>query len=157
MRTISINLYQFEELSDAAKDKARDWFRSVDDGDAWGYEWQDSLKLFCEYFSLTTDSWEVSTHAYSHCKVTARDDDIENLTGLRAWKWLANNGHFKPELLSGNCPFTGYCGDEDLLDPIRTFRDKPDLELTLGELFQQCADAWVKAWVADMEYARSDD
>lgn len=33
MRTESINIYQFDELSESAKEKARDWWRSVDDRD----------------------------------------------------------------------------------------------------------------------------
>ncbi len=33
MRTITTNLYQFDELSDKAKDKARDWYREASAGD----------------------------------------------------------------------------------------------------------------------------
>lgn len=32
MRTIAKNIFQFSELSDAAKEKAREWYRSTDDG-----------------------------------------------------------------------------------------------------------------------------
>lgn len=38
MRTKTIKLYQFDELSDEAKEKARDWYREV----GFDYEWYDS-------------------------------------------------------------------------------------------------------------------
>jgi hypothetical protein len=42
MRTIEVNLYQFDELSDEAKGKARDWFRELEaqDFDAYGELWE---------------------------------------------------------------------------------------------------------------------
>ncbi|UGY15200.1 antitoxin of toxin-antitoxin stability system [Bradyrhizobium septentrionale] len=33
MRTITVELFQFDELSDKAKEKARDWYRSASEGD----------------------------------------------------------------------------------------------------------------------------
>lgn len=39
MKTIRVNLYQFDELSDKAKEKARDWFRT----NYPEYEWWDSI------------------------------------------------------------------------------------------------------------------
>jgi hypothetical protein len=33
MRTIETNVYKFDELSDAAKERARDWFREASAGD----------------------------------------------------------------------------------------------------------------------------
>jgi len=34
MRTATINIHTFDELSDTAKEKARDWWRECDDGDS---------------------------------------------------------------------------------------------------------------------------
>lgn len=33
MKTITLNLYEFDELSDAAKEKAREWYRRASEGD----------------------------------------------------------------------------------------------------------------------------
>jgi hypothetical protein len=33
MRSITVNLYQYDELSDKAKEKARNWYRSCDNGE----------------------------------------------------------------------------------------------------------------------------
>ena len=38
MKTKTINLYTFEELSESAKEKARDWWRSCNDGDSFWSE-----------------------------------------------------------------------------------------------------------------------
>ena len=35
MRTEALHIYTYEELSDDAKEKARDWYRSIDDANFW--------------------------------------------------------------------------------------------------------------------------
>ena len=77
------------------------------------------------------------------------------LSGVRAWKWLQNNGWFDLAENS-DCPLTGYCGDECLFDAIREFKAKPDSR-TLAELFQDCADGWHKGYSDDIEYQNSDE
>ena len=41
MRTIQTNLYKFDELSDKAKERAREWFRRCDDGEFAEYVFDD--------------------------------------------------------------------------------------------------------------------
>lgn len=46
MRTIKTNVYKFDELSDDAKEKARDWYRQGYDGaDVWEYVKDDAKEI----------------------------------------------------------------------------------------------------------------
>lgn len=46
MRTATINYYKFDELSDKAKDRARDWWRhSGPDGDWWEQTYEDAAQV----------------------------------------------------------------------------------------------------------------
>lgn len=53
MREVTVKLYQFEELNERAKEKARNWFREARDGE---YDWdwirEDARNIGLEIFSL---------------------------------------------------------------------------------------------------------
>jgi hypothetical protein len=119
----------------------------------WGNENVDSLKAFCDYFNLSGMDCRISPCSYSYASATIQDDDIANLSGVRLFKYI---GHNFPIDLSGGCPFTGYCFDENLLDNIREFMKKPDSR-TFQELINDCLDSWVKAYVSDLEYTYTDE
>ena len=158
-QTVTTNIYTYDELSAAAKSNARDWYRAVDSGDTWSEDYRQSLAGFVDLIPYETRTdFEVAAFAYSYCKIdTDLPEAVQGLTGVHAWKWFRNNGFFDDKLLSGSCPFTGYCADEDLLDPIRKFRDKPDTGLSLIDVLDLCVSAWVSAWVADLEHQASDE
>jgi len=149
--------YKFNELSDDAKDAARDWYRT-DLEFCWADEWRESLKGFCDHFPAAARDWSISTWSYSYVEIESTEsDDVNELTGIRLWKWLNNTGHFNAKTLSGEYPLTGFYGDELLLDPIREFRDRPNSTTTLPELMQACGDAWLMAYIAEWEYSYSDE
>jgi hypothetical protein len=56
MKIVEVKLYQFDELSDKAKEKARDWFRSVDDFDANYEPAETAAKLLGIEFGVRTIS-----------------------------------------------------------------------------------------------------
>lgn len=58
MKTVSVNVYSFDGLSESAKEKARNWWRSVDDRDV--SHVLDSFKAEMEEFGV-----EVSNFTYS--------------------------------------------------------------------------------------------
>jgi hypothetical protein len=62
MRTEIIEVYQFAELSDKAKEKAREWYRSNSDFHG-SDENLDSIKAFCEHFDIRLKNWEVSPYS----------------------------------------------------------------------------------------------
>lgn len=53
-----------------------------------------------------------------------------------------------------NCPLTGYCVDNSLLDPIWKFMDSPD-NRTFKDLLDDCFGEWIKDCEADYEYSTS--
>lgn len=183
--TITRKLYTFDELSETAKEKARDWYR-----DGSEYFWTDenkgSLNAFCDLFGIEPN-WEVSSWGYSYCYPKYREYNApvneaseEEISGLRLRTYLLNNyGHVltigkpygKYERVNGvwrykrrsrvlfvtnDCPFTGYCMDESLLAPIRAFIENPDSR-TYSELIQDCLDSWLSDFRADLEYQYSDE
>lgn len=58
MRTIEQRIYQFDELSDAAKDRAREWYRNDPyRNDYLADEYRASLQAFEDYCPIL-DSWK---------------------------------------------------------------------------------------------------
>ncbi len=46
MREITVNLYQYNELSEKAQEKARDWYRRASEGDSWWeYIYEDAANV----------------------------------------------------------------------------------------------------------------
>lgn len=58
MRTIETTIYTFDELSDTAKEKARDWYRNGFEYPWWS-EVQTSLKTFCDGFGVKVLDYEM--------------------------------------------------------------------------------------------------
>jgi hypothetical protein len=62
MRTDTIEIFKFDELSDTAKETARDWYRSNADFH-WSDESKESITAFCDHFGIRLKSWEVSPYS----------------------------------------------------------------------------------------------
>lgn len=62
MRTDIIEVFKFDELSDSAKEKARDWYRSNADFH-WSDESKESIIAFCDHFGIRLKSWNVSPYS----------------------------------------------------------------------------------------------
>lgn len=153
--TITKNVYQFHELPADTQSHILQRWRN-DNYFPWDEEWRDSLNGFCQIAPIVNVKWEVGIWGRSFATCEVRDEAVSELSGIRAWKWLLNNGLFDEKLISGNCPFTGYCGDEDLLDAIRKAKVNPAGIISLHELFNDCLHSWAMAYEADMEYFHSE-
>ena len=72
MRQETIDIFRFEELSEDAKEKARQWYRQ-----GMEYHWMDesreSIERFCEEFGVTLRDWEVSTWRPFHYSTDAEN------------------------------------------------------------------------------------
>lgn len=141
-------------------DKAFEWIRNNwhDLGNNCVEESVDSLKSFClffqvdlsEYsigiFSERSENWVIDVHA-----------DLEKLRGVRLWKYINNNFIAQhPDILSGNCPFTGVCYDENLLDEMRAFITRPD-DRDWKSLLNDCIADLYTALHSGGEYIYSDE
>jgi hypothetical protein len=159
-RTGTVTVYKYEELSDRAKEKARDWYQSCGDCFSWGEESLDSLKAFAEYFNLKIRDYSLggSDNRYNHVKWDLNfDDHWLEIKNVRLWKYM-NNQMVLPGL-EGDCPFTGYGMDENLLDPIREFMKRPEsnTDVTWKDLIGRCIDKFVEAYRDEVDYAYSDE
>jgi len=56
-----------------------------------------------------------------------------------------------------NCPFTGVCYDEDILQKIWEWLENPDWKITLHDLFENCFHYFLKSWEDEDDYDISDE
>lgn len=152
MRTIEIKIVKFEELDDKGKKKAIEEYRNNTD-----YHWindnDESLKEFAKRFNLVIKDYDYG-YGYGSIRFdTKLSDDVEQLNGLRLWKYLYNN-HL--ETIRSK-DLTGYCCDYSLIQPLEDYMKKPNLRLDYVYLMRLCLDAWIKYCREDYEECQSDD
>jgi hypothetical protein len=138
MRTETIEVFQFDELSDDAKEKARYWSRSNVDF-FWCEEGIDSIKTFCNHFGVRLTTWNVAPYANP-------DYSAEYFNShFRGMKLKDFKRDYMP---------TGYCLDYDLW---MTFYDQFKATGSAKKAFD---DALWKGFIGlrnDMEFQLSDE
>jgi len=152
MRTVCKDVYKYAELSERAKEKARDWYRYGPGASyPWSGETQDTLKAFEKALPIKIKNYsygEGGGRDFISFEVT--DQNVEEIKGLRLRTWLINNfirniekgkyqstagtyddaGKYQYKKRYSNvtkeisCPFTGVCFDEDIIDAVREFVDR---------------------------------
>lgn len=173
-RVIETEVFYFDQLSDKAKEKARDWWRDCEASDpSWAQERRESLEGFCKVMPLKRPFWEYDSCSYHVGAAFDSDECVGKFKGsrsighlltyysgvLRVPKVYEINGKKRTSKVlfeETDCPFTGYCADEALLDPIREYLKKPDMDLTFKELMQKCLDSWGYDCMKDMQWLLSD-
>lgn len=86
MRTIRTKVYQFSELSKAAKQKAIESIRNIKADNQFYYdEIVESVKAVCELFNLKTG------RQFSDIRTSHIYDNILKLKGIRLYKYIVNN------------------------------------------------------------------
>lgn len=175
-RTIETKVYHFDQLSDEAKEKARDWWRQAEAEDpAWANERRESLEAFCKEFPIEVKGWEYDAYSYRIHKVWTAGSDSQAIKGKRLIGFLlaeygprilwepkvyekdGKKRRSKVTVVDTSCKLTGYCMDECLLDPIRKYLKAPDMNLHYCELLAQCLDAWGQACVDDVADSMKDE
>lgn len=169
MRTIEVNLYSFNELSEDAQRTALNNFEPHV-----GYIWDDaqqSIKAFAEEFNVRFPR-QYDNPSFGHI-----DDCILELSGTRLRTYLLNNfysilferkpqGEYKAgkyprrskiQYTETCCPFTGVCYDEDLLSDIRKFIASPDTNTTFEQLLRDCVHNLHKSVEDEIQYRHSDE
>lgn len=150
-KTIRTKVYRFEALGKNAKQTAIEDFRNDNYEDTYlSDEAWESIKAFGKAFDInfrSIDYLETYRNKYSF----EMEDNILELSGIRLRTYLLNNyssilferkhyGQYKKrengkyrydryskiQTIESCCPFTGVCWNEDLLQPIRNFIDKPN-------------------------------
>ena len=129
MRTVSTNLYTYDELSDKARSKARDWWRNLEANDPpWLEDYRDSERAALKFIRL-----------YS------RPDNLDELyaatEAMRA----------DPDK---SCPWTGNSPDEVAIDAILAAKNQG--YETSNQVCAKVEKAMSAAWDDEVAYAMSE-
>lgn len=140
MHKIETTVFLFPELSDDAKEKAREWGRQVIEEDPlWAGEWRDSLNAFCDHFGVTLKEWEVCLYRGVSYTVTLENSQFRGV---------------RPKDFSRDHRPTGYYGDCALW---QSFYDEFKRTGDAKHAFDHAIHAGLIAWRDDWEWQLSDD
>lgn len=153
MRTVPLQIFKFSELSDEAKDRAKNDY-AASCGYAWADEELDSLKALTAHFDGRLKHWEIDWFDNSPSSASF---DMPDMEPEEIKSRLDKLGTFDPKTLKGHgdCKLTGYCGDENAIDGFRIAWHEGERDLT--QLMQAAFHAWIKAAHADCASQFEDD
>lgn len=174
MRKIEIKVFSINELSEDAQEKAyQKWIEHFDY--VWAGENKDTLDEFEKLFPVEVTNWSYDTCDYNIRFRMTCDDEIAELRGQRLATYIVNNyynslykgkyyskninGTFKSRrskiIKEASCVLTGYCMDEDILEPIYKFLKNPCEHTTFEDLMEDCLNSWGRACRNDCEHSSS--
>ncbi len=137
MKTIKLNIYNIDELSDEAKEKAhQDYISSEYFEYSWLNESIESVKAFCNAFNCDLIDYELSTYRQGYLKSNIDNECIRGIT--------------KKDLPRLNAYLSGYCLDSDLM-----YSFYENYQGDIIEAFNNALDDGLKAITKDMEYQES--
>ena len=138
METVQIEVFTFDELSEEAKEKAREWWRHGMDF-AWSDESRGSIEAFCDHFGVRLKDWEVGPfQPFSY----STDAENRHFRGIRLSQ------------IDRDAMPTGYCLDATLWI---TFHDHFKKTGDAKGAFDAALWGAFKEWRDDMEYQLSDE
>ena len=150
MKTRTINVYKFNELSDTAKETALHNYYSS----GCEYFWDDAaintLIAYAEHFGCRITNYAIDFLNHAHTSISIEynfdisDSEIKVL--------LDELGEYDNETLRGlgECKLTGYCMDEDIIDGFRIawYNGERDIR----ELICSGIETWKVATENDANY-----
>lgn len=177
MRILQTKVYKFDELSEEAKEKAREWIRETNNQDSYPLdEMMGSLKALFEAAHLAIRDYSIGGYNRDNYVKFDMVETTKELTGKRAIAWLENNlisglritpSQFKAKqkayMSYGDayrigkvkpCPLTGVCYDEDLLEALQ--KAVKDGE-TLNDAVKSLADVVGNMAKKEYEYQNEDE
>lgn len=140
MRTIEQTIFNYSELEDSAKERAREWFSSG--GYTWIDEGLDSVRAFCAHYGVKITDYDLSPYSYSSIDTNVENCHVRGVTLKQVEK--------EKDLMP-----TGYCLDCDLF--ITMFESMRDNGGNALQAFKDAIEAGKKAIIAEMEYQDSDE
>lgn len=153
MRTETVNIYRFSELSPEAQQKAiADYYR---DGDYhWDSENYATREAFEGMIELTDNNRDLSgIRLMAYLWNNYGHNLYEGKYYSTGGKWIDGKYNYKKRYSKCqfvcDCPLTGYGMDMDILKPFIEAMHKP-YKWTFADLYQECLDAWQKAYDADI-------
>ena len=147
MRIETIEVYEFTELSEEAKEAARDWYCTIEASDP-PEDWVASMGAFADIIGISLIDWVLAAESNrSYVQWAWKDKpDTEGMTPLRLRTWIINNwlpefkkykylGYSKKKFVHiysriqysySDCPLTGCFTDMGLIATILNFVNAPD-------------------------------
>ena len=142
-----------------------------------------TLNKFCELFNITYRIDYDHQHRFISWDFQySGDEELGERVGKYVWRYLNNhyyairkhkyfikqrydkNGKFDYKIryskvmwIEGDCPFTGMCYDEDILQPIFDWYRKPNMNISIHDLLQECFDNFMRCWESEDDYRMSDE
>jgi hypothetical protein len=157
MKTKTINVYTFAELSPKAKDKVRYQYEIDLGGANWyrGDEYISSLKALTRFFDGVLRDYELDWSGDGHSYATF---DMPELDEKEIRERLASLGSYNKHTLKGkgDCKLTGMGCDEDAIDGFRRAFIKNG-EQDLESLMQEAYKTWMEAAKAEYAWDFSDE
>ena len=152
MRTKQIRVYRFAELSDEAKERAKQEYASAC-GYSWSTEALDSLKALARHFGGELSDWSIDWFGGP----SSASFDMPEMDRDEIAAELAKLGEYNPETLKGigDCKLTGYCADESAIDGFRVAFVAGESDLVA--LMDAAFDAWIKDAQSDCKWQFSDE
>lgn len=139
MRTETVTIYKFNELPEAAQQRAISDWRNVGEPYVLWSEARASLEAFAEHFGVRIKDYSVGVWGNSYVETDAENRHFRGLK-LR---------DFDPDHMP-----TGYCADCSLWG---TFYKHWKQTGDAMAAFNEAVDAWIRDVVADMKYQDSDE
>lgn len=183
MKTISINLYTWDELSEKAK--RHYWETSgLDFSDDYGSDYENTLNSFCNAFDVSCFGWSVNDYTFHFSSETAGrwDDCPDSPEKAARWipkilwneyrdriykgKYFSTPGHwntgkysykcrYSHVIMETDCTLTGYCADDFIMQPLLDCLNGKETYTSPAELFDACFTAFFEAWQTDIIYCSS--
>ena len=180
MRTETIKIYKFSELSDAAQRRA--WETGPDFSGDCSDEFRATLEAFEKIFDIGVYRWNVDDYSHDFAYVTAGgateapegdplrlaryiwNNYADYISRGRYYstpgRWIDGKYHYKFRHSNAtfeidNCPLTGVCYDMDILQPVLDCLHYKRFFESYNDLMDECLSAFFGAWSADIEYHAS--
>lgn len=181
MKTITKNVYTFDELSEEAQTYA--WLNSdIDFSDSYSSEYRETLSAFEKIFDIRVYDYSVGGvycprfHFVTAGSASAAPEGDPLRLAKYVWNNFAadimkgkffckgkyENGrytykhrHSKIMLEMDNCPLTGFFADCDILQPVIDCLHYNRTYCTFDTLIEDCLQAFFQAWQAEIDYCNS--
>lgn len=124
----TITVYTLEELetvNPVAFERVHKKWKDSIDYLPWSDEIMASLKAVIEACGATLKNWSIGAYSPSHVRVEIYDSEDEtSLVSMNAGRFVSEilepNGYTKDgkAYFPGICKWTGYCGDDDLIEAV---------------------------------------
>ena len=168
MRTIEIKIYEYEELSNTAKEAALNYFRENEP-----YHWAEdviaSINSVVKHFDFELTNWNFDWTNANRSSFTLKEGSFSDadydLQGAELKQHLIDAQYLDykcqfdqewKKLLEENCPLTGVCFDDGLLDNIKEFIKNPE-SITMEELLTKAIKKALEDAQTDYEHQGTEE